>query len=243
MIASAPAAPVPVPLHDAWVVRTDDPADGETNMARDVDLLDRAVQSGRCHLRTYAFDPPTVSVGRGEDPLAVVDQALCVARGVGIVRRPTGGRAVLHHHEVTYCVAIPHGPPPVEAIGAFLGEWLAAALRALGVDADVVRSSTSPARTHAAYRSCFASASRWEVIARGRKIVGSAQRRWPSGTLQHGSILLGPQFRALGDLVRDRMRADDLARATCVEEEIGRSVTRDEVERALHAALRARSVN
>ncbi len=200
-------------------------------------LVDAARATGRPHVRVYAFDPPTVTVGRSEDPAHILDLDACRVRGIGVAQRPTGGRAVLHDNEVTYCVAMLDVTG--EDVSRFTGERLAAALRSLGVDAEALRTTRTPrAGATAGYRSCFASAARWEVAARGRKIVGSAQRRWSDAVLQHGSILIGPQFRGLPRLLRHAEGADaDLAFATCIEEELRRCVTRESVERALLDAL------
>jgi lipoate-protein ligase A len=149
-------------------------------MAVDVALLDDAVRLGNASLRLYRWDPPTLSIGRnqqGDFP------------GVATVRRPTGGQAVWHEHEVTYAVAA-----PISVFGSLRGAYceihqrLARALRSLGVEAvladrPTVRPSDRPA-------SCFASPVGGEILVNGRKLVGSAQVRRGDAFLQHGSILL-----------------------------------------------------
>ena len=76
-------------------------------MALDAALLSAAERDGACTLRLYAWDPPTLSFGRNEPALRRYDRAAIAARGLAVVRRPTGGRAVWHHREVTYAVAAP----------------------------------------------------------------------------------------------------------------------------------------
>ena len=153
-------------------------------MRIDESLLDEVVQSGRAFLRLYRWDPPTLSIGRNQ-PLAEV-----ACRGVPVVRRPTGGQAVWHEHEVTYAVAA-----PIAMFGSLRGAYreiharLARALRSLGIDAMLaaaaaVRPSSRPA-------ACFAMPAGGEILVQGRKLVGSAQVRRRDAFLQHGSILLG----------------------------------------------------
>src|SRR5213078_545783 len=161
---------------------------GAENMAIDAALLDRANGTGLSFLRLYRFDPPCLSLGRNE-PAARYDHSEIARRGLDVVRRPTGGRAVWHEHEVTYAVAA-----PVAAFGSLrasyraIHERLAAALRTLGVNTKLasngqtVRLSDSPA-------GCFAAPVGGEVLIGDRKVVGSAQVRRGAAFLQHGSIL------------------------------------------------------
>ncbi|HXG97203.1 MAG TPA: hypothetical protein VNJ06_08860, partial [Gemmatimonadales bacterium] len=140
-------------------------------MAADVALLDDAVHFGNASLRLYLWDPPTLSIGRNQlvDGIAI--------DGVAVVRRPTGGQAVWHEHEVTYAVAA-----PIAHFGSLRNAYcqihtrIATALRSLGIDAllagdrRAVRPSDRPT-------SCFASPVGGEIMVQGRKLVGSAQVR------------------------------------------------------------------
>ena len=161
---------------------------GAENMALDQALLDDAGRSGRAYLRLYRWDPPCLSFGRNEPALTRYDRAAIERRGIAVVRRPTGGRAVWHDGEVTYAVAA-----PVAAFGSLpdgyrvIHECIAAALRTLGVPAGVAPRGR-PVTIGAG--ACFASAAGGEVIAGGKKVVGSAQIREGDAFLQHGSILL-----------------------------------------------------
>jgi lipoate-protein ligase A len=144
-------------------------------------------------LRLYSWTPPCLSLGYAQ-PVAEVDRDACARAGVDLVRRPSGGRAVLHDRELTYAVIAAVADP---IIGGSIGEsyraiaaGLLGGLRALGVDAALAPGS--PAGDAAARRSgaCFAAATRHELLWRGRKLVGSAQLRRDGVLLQHGSILL-----------------------------------------------------
>src|SRR5438309_845449 len=120
---------------------------GAENMAIDTALLDRANGEGLSFLRLYRFDPPCLSLGRNE-PAARYDHTEIARRGLDVVRRPTGGRAVWHEHEVTYAVAA-----PVAAFGSLrhayhtIHERIAAALRSLGADATLAPHQPPPTST------------------------------------------------------------------------------------------------
>src|SRR5438046_6862855 len=162
---------------------------GAENMAIDAALLDRANGTGLSFLRLYRFDPPCLSLGRNE-PAARYDRAAIARRGLDVVRRPTGGRAVWHEHEVTYAVAA-----PIATFGGLRGAYhaiharLAAALHTLGVAATLAPDRLT-ARPPDRRGSCFAAPVGGEVLVGGRKLVGSAQVCEGRAFLQHGSILL-----------------------------------------------------
>jgi lipoate-protein ligase A len=144
-------------------------------------------------LRLYGWSVPTLSLGRFQDALQSVDQGFCRDRGIPLVRRPTGGAAVLHDREVTYAVVGRVGEPPFagSVLETYRGiaEGIARGLRLLGVEPDLP--AAAPAR-RVAERSaqCFAEASSYEITFAGRKVVGAAQVRRRGAALQHGSILL-----------------------------------------------------
>jgi len=185
---------------------------GAENMAIDAGLLEQADQTCRAFLRLYRFAPSCLSLGRNEPARKRYDRAAIAHLGIDVVRRPTGGRAVWHEHEVTYAVAA-----PVQAFGCLrdsyrtIHERLAAALRTLGVDATLAPDRPAPPST-ASHRlnSCFATPVGGEVLVAGRKLIGSAQLRQGQAFLQHGSILLdGSQdvIRAVSGLPESRTRS------------------------------------
>lgn len=171
-----------------WTLLRDGAASGAWNMALDAALLEAAAQGESC-LRLYAWDPPTLSFGRNEPARTRYDRAAIERRGIATVRRPTGGRAVWHHHEVTYSVCAPEAEfgclqDAYHEIHAMLAE----ALQQLG--AAVALAGSRPAVGVGA-GACFASAAGGEVSALvGGKVVGSAQVRQNGALLQHGSILI-----------------------------------------------------
>lgn len=143
-------------------------------------------------LRIYRWSPPTVTIGYGQRLDGAVDLDLARRLGLDVVRRPTGGRAVLHDVEVTYAVIAPDGGAfPGDILGNYrvIAEVLREALRGLGVEAELVSRRAPPDRSDAGRSSvCFTAPSSYELVVQGRKIAGSAQKRSHGAFLQHGSI-------------------------------------------------------
>jgi lipoate-protein ligase A len=160
---------------------------GSWNMALDHALAER-LRPGTGVLRLYAWSPHAVSFGRNEPALGVYDPAAAAGEGVDFVRRPTGGRAVLHAWEVTYCAVF-----GVRVLGGGrdayvrVSEGLVAGLTELGCPAQVSRAgSVLPPDAGP----CFQAPAPGEVVLHGRKLVGSAQVRIGDAILQHGSVIL-----------------------------------------------------
>lgn len=162
---------------------------GRENMSIDSSLL-RAAQEGVAFLRLYGWMPPCLSFGRNEPATRRYELAKIERLGLDTVRRPTGGRAVWHDSEVTYAVAA-----PASTFGGLRESYniihstIAAALRHLGVAAELAGQSRAVGASLSG-GACFASPVGGEVVAAGRKLVGSAQVREGDAFLQHGSILL-----------------------------------------------------
>ena len=169
-------------------------------MAVDEALLE-AVMRGESHpvLRLYSWDPPCLSLGYAQT-LADVDLPALQQNGWDLVRRPTGGRAILHTDEITYSVIATSDDPRV-AGGVLesycrLSEAILDALRRLGLDARADRQYSLPAGSQPNAAVCFEVPSNYEITVQGKKLVGSAQARKRNGVLQHGSLPLR------GDLTR-----------------------------------------
>lgn len=196
MNAASHAAAVP------WRHLVSPPLPGPANMAWDQALMARARRTGEAVLRVYAWDGPTLSLGRNQTARGAYDLDRAEQLGVRFVRRPTGGRALLHHHEVTYSVTAPDAFDPTLR-GAYdrINAVLLQALRALGVDAQL---ATVRTRTPApGLAPCFDQPAAGEIVVNGRKLVGSAQWRHDGALLQHGSILLRDDQALIGQLLRD----------------------------------------
>jgi lipoate-protein ligase A len=168
-------------------------------MALDEALMERARQTGEWLLRVYSWRTPTISLGRNQTARGRYDLQRMRERGVDVVRRPTGGRAILHAREITYSVTA-----PVDDAGSLresydrINRLLTAGLSVLGVDAVAVAAGgqhhPSPGMTP-----CFDQASAGELTVGGRKLAGSAQWRHEGALLQHGSILVDDDQTALAD--------------------------------------------
>lgn len=191
---------------DRWLFLDSGPAPGAENMAVDELLLARAERGGLPSvLRLYSFDPPAITIGVHQTPERVLDLDAVRADGIDVVRRITGGRALLHDGEITYCVVVPAGTArfaqgPGETFMK-ISDALCAALRRLGVDAAVSRGRDC-ARARGPAPPCLSSVTRHELSVGGRKIAGSAQRRTAGAFLQHGSILLRPGSERIAKYVR-----------------------------------------
>lgn len=175
--------------------------DGATNMAVDEALLGRARRTGEIVVRAYTWTRPTLSLGRHQTARGIYDAERAAAHGIGVVRRPTGGRAVLHARELTYSVTAPtHALAAASARPAVayarINAMLADALRGLGVA--VTGAATGARARRPDGTPCFASPAAGELVVTsgaegagdGRKLVGSAQWREGNALLQHGSILI-----------------------------------------------------
>lgn len=172
-------------------------------MATDEVLADSVRGGAPPTLRFYRWDPPCLSLGRNQPARGRYDPDRLRARGMDVVRRPTGGRAVLHARELTYSAAVPErllGGPRVAY--AAVNRALVAGLRRLGVPVEV----QGPTGTRAVVPSlvpCFAEAAEGEVMAGGGKLVGSAQRRERGVLLQHGSLPFEAEQQALAGFLRE----------------------------------------
>jgi lipoate-protein ligase A len=213
-----------------------EPLSGAANMALDEALLDARIHGqSPPTLRCFAWAPPTISVGYGQPLDERIDLAAAEAEGIGLVRRPTGGSAILHEGpdlELTYSVVARAGDFPgaddlLESY-RFIGLALLAGLRDLGVPVDLVPARPTDPRSMPAF--CFARTASYELEVDGRKLVGSAQRRRGTGFLQHGSVMLGA---AAERLRRVFPREAPLAGMTTIEATLGRRPAFDEVVRAL----------
>jgi lipoate-protein ligase A len=164
---------------------------GQANMDLDESLLESFPKGGEPILRFYQWDRPTLSLGYFQKPEEVADLAYCAKAGVPVVKRPTGGGAILHDQEFTLSLFLPLSHPllsgPIEDSYLILSRPILFALRGLGVDTRF--RGGQDGQVHAA--NCFAGASCPDLVHESRKLFGSAQRRKKGAMLFHGSLLLG----------------------------------------------------
>jgi lipoate-protein ligase A len=144
-------------------------------------------------LRIYGWQPPGVSLGYFQALEPGVNRDAILRRGYGLVRRPTGGRAIIHHYEVTYSVCIrladlDSGPSVLESYRV-ISRGIEAGLTLLGVPASIPgKRLPAASKGRELPTVCFAKAGAGDMLVEGRKIVGSAQMRRDGAVLQHGSI-------------------------------------------------------
>lgn len=201
--------PPPAVAGAAWRLLDTLPAPGAWNMALDEALAEGVREGGAPVLRLYRWSPPCLSLGRNQPAAGRYDEDALRRRGIDVVRRPTGGRAVLHNRELTYSVAVGDGTlGSPRAAYAAINRALVAGLRRLGVPAQLQprRANRAPAPS---LSPCFRDPVEGEVVAAGRKLVGSAQRRDRGVLLQHGSLLLHDDQDAVRTLLRDPPARDD----------------------------------
>jgi len=202
-------------------------------MAVDEAIFRECIRGGRGPtLRFYGWRAPTLSLGHFQDLEREVDAGACERLGIGIIRRPTGGKAVLHDQELTYAViagaSSPLFPPSILETYRIISRCIAAGLAALGIETAL----TGAGRQEAGDRlraSCFSFPSRHELTAAGRKICGAAQVRSQGAFLQHGALLMGFDPRLTCEIIlphrKGEEQLDRLRRSvTTVGEQAGREI-------------------
>src|SRR5262245_36308578 len=197
-------------------------ADGAWQMAPDEVMLESAA-GGVASLRFYRWSEPTLSLGYFQTES--VRRSKPRLHGLAYVRRATGGGALVHHHELTYALALPGGAPwqrRGESWIARMHRVIGNALRSFGADVELIAPN---AARKLGDTLCFLDQTPCDVVARGQKVVGSAQRKRMSALLQHGGILLGrseytPELAGLQELVgltTKQLSQLQLAVVSCLE--------------------------
>ena len=201
----------------------DPPAEGAWNMALDEALLESAAETGQAVWRFYAWSRPTLSLGYFQ-PL-VERKRHAASQECDVVRRSTGGGAIVHDVELTYALAAPRRSLPMSdtaTLYAIVHQSLIEAISASGVAASLYEAAMSarqPGESEPFL--CFARRGTGDVVAGGAKIAGSAQRRRSDAVLQHGSVLLAksafaPELAGLEELAGRPVDAEELKKALLV---------------------------
>jgi len=221
-----------------WRLVCSPPLPGSWNMAVDEAML-LAHSAGLTipTLRLYRWSPPAVSIGLLQ-PIESISEEACRQLGFNIVRRPSGGGAVLHQHEITYAVVVdgrvcPEGSS-VMATYRWLAKGLTAGLRKLGIEASLSNSNdrNCPSQ-HLIASFCFARTSAADLTVEGLKLGGSAQARRRHFLLQHGSIPL----RLDTETIEQIFGLSGRKNFTCLEEVLEREVSPCEFVEALVAGF------
>ena len=200
------------------------------NMAADCLLLDRAMRSDEITVRFYGWSPWAVSLGCMQREVHLDLDALS-RNTVDWVRRPTGGRAILHANDITYSCVFPLRlsmmGSTINETYALLSRCLMSGLSIAGI-ACVAQDASAVAEFAATKRdlklSCFLAPNRNEIMVSGKKLAGSAQKRTANGCLQHGSLPIDGTFRRLPDFLalsqdeRERQKALFEKKCVCLDE-------------------------
>ncbi len=217
-----------------WRLLITPPARGAWNMSVDESILEHIGRGESIPtLRLYAWTPACLSLGHAQ-PFADVDITRLKSHGWEVVRRATGGRAILHTDELTYSVIAPLNEPRVE--GSVLESYnrLAQALLLAVKNLEIPVEIKDEVKQDSILRNnpvCFEVPSTYEITVNGKKLIGSAQARKKEGVLQHGSLpLTGDLTRICQALVFENESARETAskrlleRATTVESALGRGI-------------------
>ena len=200
-----------------------------------------AARTGQWVLRVYSWTSPTLSFGRNQTASGAYDRGRLAERGIGVVRRPTGGRAILHDREVTYSVVGPTADAgDLGESYARINRLLIAALCRLGLDAIVVDrtdpSLKDPELERRGPLPCFHHPSAGEITLHGRKLVGSAQWRCSDALLQHGSILVDDDQVQLASFAT--VMTGDIPKPATLRDALQRTPSQTEVAQVLFDAVR-----
>lgn len=219
-----------------WKLLLTPPLAGAENMALDEALLERARATGETAFRVYSWAEPTLSFGRNQTARGTYDPGRARDHGVAVVRRPTGGRSLLHHREVTYSVTA-----PLTTNGSLresydrINRLLVDGLRRLGVLVHIAKPFERSLPPSAA--PCFERPAAGELVVDGIKLVGSAQWRDEGALLQHGSILVDDDQGLIAALAGNAVVAPSAA--ATLSGALGRTPEVDEVAAALFESVRA----
>ena len=225
-----------------WRLLVTKAMDGPQNMAIDQAMMEAVTEELiPPTLRFYAWQPPCLSLGYTQ-PVVDVDRARLAERGWDLVRRLTGGRAILHTDELTYSVTVQAANPIVagDILASYrrLSQALLNGLRDLGADPQADKRASEHHKTHGPV--CFEVPSHYEITVGGKKLIGSAQVRKAGAVLQHGSLpLTGDITRICDALVytdndeRERVRSRVVLRAATLESVLGQTVSWEQAVAAM----------
>jgi lipoyl(octanoyl) transferase len=233
---------------NTWRLLITPPARGAWNMALDESILEHIGRNESIPtLRLYAWNPACLSLGHAQ-PYADVDIQRLKSHGWEVVRRATGGRAILHTDELTYSVIAPADEPRVEGsvLESYnrLAQALLLAVKSLEIPVEMKEGKATDGTTPNPV--CFEVPSTYEITVNGKKLIGSAQARKKEGVLQHGSLpLAGDLTRICQALVFENESAREnaskrlLERATTVESALGRGISWETAAQAMVKAFEA----
>lgn len=209
-------------------------------MDADIGLFERA-EAGLLQnptIRIYGWNNNCISLGHSQDPDTELHIDSCRSHGVEVVKRPTGGGIVLHNsHEITYSIVSQKSWIPFKDMMdtyIYISEAIVDGIRSLGIDAEI-----SNRRQKGFTRYCYLFPSSHEIVYKGKKLVGSAQKRGRRALLQQGSILVHK-----GEMTHERLikgySGDFEARSTSIHEITGRIPAYRELQEALITGFKSK---
>lgn len=213
---------------------------GKYNMDLDESLANN--YTGTPVLRVFGWKPYCISLGYNQN-VNDIDSGYCSEQGIDIVRRPTGGRAILHAEELTYSVVLNSDGKGVHEIYKEISMALLRGLKILGADVDFAKTQPDFGNIYKTKSSipCFTSSARYEIEFEGKKLVGSAQRRYDDIVLQHGSILIGNFHKKLPDFlgngvdnrIKEIIRKDIEAKTVTLNDIMSKEITFEEAAHSI----------
>jgi lipoate-protein ligase A len=234
-----------------WRFLESPPQGAFLNMALD-DAIHTACAQGMVPptVRFYRWSCPAISIGYAQPLARSVDVERCADQGVQIVRRPTGGRAILHDEELTYSVVWPTEDNllPRDLPGSYrtIGRALLRGLEALGVQGQMALPPRRGRKRGSGSAACFLTSAACEILAEGKKVVGSAQRRGRDAVLQQGSILIEADVERLFSLLcarsreeREQLAAEGASAIGSLSGLVSRKLSYAEVREAFRAGFEA----
>jgi lipoate-protein ligase A len=220
-----------------WRLIEDGLHDAFTNMAVDEAIFQACEENPSCGtVRFYGWNPPALSIGYFQKAQGLFQEQSIGELSLDFIRRPTGGRAVLHQDELTYSIVCPldyFSDRGIVSSYKIISGVLVAGLRRLGAHAELLPAKTGRKRKATHSQACFSSLSLYEISVSGKKIIGSAQKRGKKCFLQQGSIMIG--------LDRDRLRRifseEDCGNMASLKEALQKEIGFSDVCRSLTGAL------
>lgn len=191
---------------EKWRILSTPDLPGALNMAIDQTIADNISSGGFVPtIRFFSWNPFCLSLGKHQS-INDVNLESCKKLNVDVIKRPTGGKAVFHATEFTYSVIIPAASKlfrkTIHETYLLIAEWLSDGLSEYGIKASLMpKLNLRQKKKISGNPSCFSSASDYEITINNKKLIGSAQRRWPGVVLQHGSLLIGNDYLKVSDLL------------------------------------------
>ncbi len=227
-----------------WVCIDTGEHDGRFNMDFDIRLVNEFDLNRKPVLRFYRWNPYCISLGKNQND-SDINVALAGQDGVDVVRRPTGGKAVLHAEELTYSVVMATNGMSIRESYNLISKALAEGLRVLNPDLELSQSSADFRKLFhdPATISCFSTSAIYEVEWHGKKLVGSAQHRFGNIILQHGSILVGDfhkrivKYLNVEEEVKRKTLADLDSHTATLTEILNRKIEAEEIKSAIKSGF------